>query len=795
MKFFASISKITAVILVFISVNVKAQNNSFFPQNLGPNVNTEYPEVNPVLSEDGKTLFFNRQNHPENYYGKYDSQDIWFSYLQPDGNWSPAKRLDASFNKARNNAILCNLGKETYLIDGIYTKSKNPKWLKRGLSVVTKNDNDQWSAPEKIKIKGYTRLNEGKESNVWMTADKKVIVYSYSHHYNGKKNNIYVSLNKGGKWTKPKKVSKVINARHTNEEAPFISYDNEIMYFASNRGAKTKKDRKYNYHIYKVNRLDETWTQWSTPMPLNDTINSEEWESYFKTNPKGSIAYFASTKKAIGQSDLFKIKLFEENPFVEVTGFVMNKTTNQPLAAAKKYTIISNGKVIDSIWLNQDSSTYKIKLPLGQKYVIAADLKNYKSIPDTIDVTGKREFTQLKKDLYLEPMPYVLVSGNVMVVNPRGILPSSTSPNLTLDGKIIDSVKIRYPEGSYEIMLPYGKSYVLSVNARKFVGEPAKLDFSKIDEYQEIKKDLYVRSSPVATVTGHFYVKGTTNKIGSKFNPKLMINNEIIDTAIIDTAQSTYKIYLPLKKSYTLSFSSTKYKGITSVLDLTTVSEPKDVDKNLYGTYVNTSATVTGKVLNRKTNKPLLNAESVQIQSNGHEIAGSRYNPATGEYEAELALGSAYTINANLPKYFPQYEPVDLIKAKSNVKMIKDLYVTPLEVGQSVKLNNIFFESGKSTLKPKSFSELNKVSDFLTSNPNVKIQIEGHTDNVGKPDANLKLSKWRARAVQQYLVKKGIDIGRVNFDGYGPNKPIAKNTTKQGRSLNRRVEFKILSME
>lgn len=574
--FLSAFKRIVITITFFVLGNAIAQNNSFLPQNLGSNINSVYPELNPVLSEDGKTLYFNRQNHPENAYGKYDSQDIWFSYLQPDGTWSAAKRLDAPFNNARNNAIVTCIGKQTYLIDGIYSKGKKIKWLKRGLSVVTKNDNDQWSAPEKVKIKGYTRLNEGRESNAWMTSDNKVIVYSYSHHYNGKRNNIYVSLNKGGKWTKPKKISKVINDVKSNEEAPFVSYDNETLYFTSNRGAKTKEEKKYNYHIYKTTRLDETWTMWSTPMPLNDTINSKEWDSYFRTNQKGSIGYFASTQKSLGQADLFKIKIFEENPFIEVKGKILNNATGQKLAPGKNYSVLSNGNKIDSIWLNRDSSTYRIKLPLRQKYNISAELKNYKSIPDSLDVSNIREFTQITKDLYLQPLPYVLVSGNVLVYNPRGVLPSSTSPKITVDGKVIDSIKIQYPEGKYEILLPYGKNYTLSVNARKFVGEPVKLDFTKIDEYQEIKKDLFVRSNPVATVSGTFYLKGTVQKIGSKFNPKLMVNGDIVDSTIIDTANSTYKIYLPLKKTYTLAYTSTKYKGIPSALDLSTTTDPTD---------------------------------------------------------------------------------------------------------------------------------------------------------------------------------------------------------------------------
>lgn len=779
---------------LLVAQPIETSNKSFLPTNLGPSINTEYPEINPVLSTDGKILYFNRINHPDNYYGKHNSQDIWFSYLQPDGSWSVAKRLDVPFNKARHNAIVEALNQETYLIDGIYSKGKVPKWRKRGLSIVTKNNNDQWSIPQKLKIKGFTRLNEGKESNAWMSSDRKALLLSFTHHYNGNKNNLYVSLYKDGKWTKPKKLNKTVNSRKSNEEAPFISYNNDAMYFSSNRGATTKKERKSNYQIYKSNRLDETWKMWSTPMPLSDTINSKKWDSYFRTNEKGNWGYFASTSASLGQSDIFKVKLFEDNPYVVVSGQIINKAKNAPLAKGKSYTVLANGAQIDSIWINSDSATYKVKLPLNKKYTLVPTVKNYTGIEETIDVTGVREYTAVTRDLYVEPLPYVIVSGHLMVRSPSIIVPQESNPKITINGKVVDSIKIKYPEGAYEIALPYGKSYTIAVQASKYIPEPVKLDFSQLDEYQEVKKELFVKKNAMAVISGSFFVKGTTKPLPSKSFPKLMVNGEVVDSAIIDTAKSTYKIVLSLKKSYSLNVSALKYQGIAVPVDLTTTNDQIELTKNIYATFVSNSALVTGKIINRKTNLPLSTTEKVEIQTNGQVVPNATYNAATSQYEVELPLGTSHTINALLPKHFPQYEILDLTKEKGNVKVIKDLYVTPLEVGLSVKLNNIFFETGKATLKPKSFPELNKVVKFLNENPTINIQIEGHTDNVGKADANLKLSRWRARAVQQYLIKKGIAEKQVKFDGFGSNKPVANNKTAQGRSLNRRVEFKILSV-
>ena len=115
-----------------------------------------------------------------------------------------------------------------------------------------------------------------------------------------------------------------------------------------------------------------------------------------------------------------------------------------------------------------------------------------------------------------------------------------------------------------------------------------------------------------------------------------------------------------------------------------------------------------------------------------------------------------------------------------------------IEVGQTIRLNNISFEFNKADLLPSSYEELDKVYSFLNDNPTVQIELAGHTDNVGSDDYNMELSQKRADAVKTYLVNKGIDAGRLTSKGYGETKPIETNDQDWGREKNRRVEFTIL---
>ena len=123
---------------------------------------------------------------------------------------------------------------------------------------------------------------------------------------------------------------------------------------------------------------------------------------------------------------------------------------------------------------------------------------------------------------------------------------------------------------------------------------------------------------------------------------------------------------------------------------------------------------------------------------------------------------------------------------------VEDEYFGPAEIGKKFTLQNIYFEFDKANLLRGSFLELNKLYEYMSKHNRVKIQIEGHTDNVGSRDYNQKLSAARAKAVAQFLIGKGINEFRIEYKGFGSSQPVMPNTTEENRALNRRVEFLIL---
>jgi len=121
-----------------------------------------------------------------------------------------------------------------------------------------------------------------------------------------------------------------------------------------------------------------------------------------------------------------------------------------------------------------------------------------------------------------------------------------------------------------------------------------------------------------------------------------------------------------------------------------------------------------------------------------------------------------------------------------------DFEIKPIEVGKAVELNDIYYATASYTINDKSFVVLDGFIEFLNSNPNVRIEIRGHTDNTGSYQSNINLSNMRAKSVYDYLIAKGVSSNRLKYRGYGPDKPIASNKTEFGRSKNRRTEFFII---
>lgn len=193
-----------------------------------------------------------------------------------------------------------------------------------------------------------------------------------------------------------------------------------------------------------------------------------------------------------------------------------------------------------------------------------------------------------------------------------------------------------------------------------------------------------------------------------------------------------------------------------------------------------------GKVLDATTHKGV----SAKIHYSSIPT-GSIYGRFTDSTYSFPIFGVVrYQITAEAQGYNPRtviLDPKDIGEVR---KVVRNIVLTP--AGEAIRLNSLNFAQGKAQIGPESYSELDEVVAMMKDNDKIVIQLEGHTDNLGNPKANMKLSEDRVEAVKKYIAGKGIPKARIKTKAFGGSKPLTHETTPQARNLNRRVEMRIL---
>jgi OOP family OmpA-OmpF porin len=390
-------------------------------ENLGNQVNSEYNEINPMISPDGRTLYFARISHPNNTHGDKGSQDIWYSdFDEASKRWGPARRMGFPLNKDEYNcAYSITPDGQTMLVKGSYT---NGNYETRGFSVSKKTANG-WSPPQKMDIPGYVSMSKGQFDCGFMSADGKVLLMAFSEKKNSKEDDIYVSFRqKDGSWSKPMDLGPEVNTKFT-ETTPFLAPDGATLYFSSNRdGGLGSND------IYVCKRVDKTWKHWSKPVNLGPTINTDGYDAYYTLSASGDYAYLTTFKNTLGKGDIVRVKLTDDRPADQpgkvggggdvadnsntrpdpvalISGKVIDQTTGRPIEAKIIYQTLPDGAEAGEATSDPITGEYKIVLPYGQKYSMRAIAKDFIAEGDNVDLTQTKGFQEIKgKELKLVPI-------------------------------------------------------------------------------------------------------------------------------------------------------------------------------------------------------------------------------------------------------------------------------------------------------------------------------------------------------------------------------------------------------
>jgi len=378
--------------IAFAGANVYAQANV---EVLGNNINSASAELRPTISFDGKKLYYIVEGTTiDESKTKKFGQTVWFSELDAKNNWGKAVKCTTPINGQLENGVFwISPDGNTVLIRGAY---QNGKLSGKGFSLSTKT-NGVWSEPKKINISGYAGMSIDVYSGASMSIDGKVLFLYFSEEKNNDNNDIYISKNiEGDNWSSPVKVTMLSND-DDDEISPFIAADNTTLYFSSNRiGGLGGHD------IWMAKRLDDTWLEWSNPINLGDSVNSEKWEAYFSTDAVGEYGYFSTNKKSIGETDIAKVKLNkwqQAKLFVQLKGKLIDAKSNN-VDATITYDVISE-EGVETVTVPVTNGSYSISLPYGKKYAIKSKSENYLEVKDTLDLMVAELITQVNRDYYL----------------------------------------------------------------------------------------------------------------------------------------------------------------------------------------------------------------------------------------------------------------------------------------------------------------------------------------------------------------------------------------------------------
>ena len=363
-------------------------------EHLGENVNTPADENKPIISPDGRTLYFTRAFYPENVKGVKDELDIYYSTHRSNA-WKLAKNIGTPLNDKHPNGVSSvSPDGNTLLLINAYRR-RGALTSRTSISNRTK---DGWSQPKMQVIDEY--YNYSPFEDYFLASNGKILITSMerSDTYGGL--DLYICFQEDdGNWSVPTNLGPDINTA-LQDFSPFLAPDGKTLFFASEgHGGFGNSD------IFFIRRLDESWLNWSRPVNIGSAVNTSGMDAYYSVSAEGDYAYFASTNGGIENSrDIFRIKLPEEfkpDPVLLVKGKVLNKTSNEAIAARIYFSSVGDEFDEGSAITDPATGEFSLVLTSGKRYSIHAQAPGHFSVDEFIDLTTINKYQEIDRDLQM----------------------------------------------------------------------------------------------------------------------------------------------------------------------------------------------------------------------------------------------------------------------------------------------------------------------------------------------------------------------------------------------------------
>ena len=463
-----------SLLLLFVLASIVSQaqiGQRYELVSMGKPVNTFHHEAAPIVSPDGNTLYFFVQNHPENTYGKDDSQDIWMTKKDASGVWGAPTHLGSPFNNSRSNQVFTVMPDGSLFIKG--GRGKNEK----GFSMVTTG-----GSLRELDVQDFSKMNKGRFYGASMSADGKHMIIYFSEIENSQNSDLYAShLQDNSNWSRPVKLKLSTN---TDDVGPFIGPDQKTLYFGSARQAP---GRQGGVDIYKSARLDDTWMNWGEPVNMGKPVNTGALDYYFTMDNAGNV-FTSRANKALEGAQLDLFMLVPKEFKINLTGIVYDEKTNQPIVSSvevkfkdkepQKFTTPATGK-------------FEAKTKEVREYSISASAPGYTAKSDSYKLPVLNSDTTINVEILLKPIPKKLIlTGNV--------LDKKTEKNITanlvvtLKGDKRTNFKMTATDGKYEQEIAKLGWYLISASTEGYVNGVDSVWINDAD-VTPVEKDIYLQ--------------------------------------------------------------------------------------------------------------------------------------------------------------------------------------------------------------------------------------------------------------------------------------------------------------
>lgn len=824
------------------------------PENLGNGVNSQYHDMLPIISPDGKTLYFARKNSPENL-GTARKDDIYISQRQATGSWSRAVNIGTPLNTEEHNFV-CAIspdGNTMYLANKYDYRTEA-----QGVAVSYRQKNGSWSKPTPLNIANM--YNKHKYAGYHLSIDEKVLVMAIERDDTYGDMDLYVSFRYAdGNWTEPMNIGSDLNTAGA-EASVFLAADGRTLYFSSNGHAGYG-----DLDMFMSKRLDNTWKNWSTPVNLGSKINTVGMDIYYTIPASGEYAYYSSERGGYGLNDIYRITLPKELRPDAVRldpGLYVSKETDIP--KLRPYQTANPSDL--------DKRIEELKKQLNRPSSSTNEQKEVAQIQEK-EKQLDQEIKQLEQQYQTNPAPIPATPAPLPSYTPTAYYDASYDEKINDLKRQLEKVKLEQPAVATNVstktqeksLSTYEQKLAQIQNQNTTSAVASTAPKKELSAYEEKLKQLQSTQNQPAPVPQ----KPVRLNGSNPSTPNNTTTNDFFTDEVLPDKKSTQPEYTPIVTTPTATTKSTtpnpyeeKLKQLqaqnnsatstatapTRISSEPTLTENAPKENTVVIPELPSTSKLTQQapvdteeikrrdaerqaledsILALQKQKDMIAQNNLQQQKTTQELQEKQQNLLSEQEKMALAIEQMKLEREQLALEKErlenerkklealknqQYKDINSLKKEldslqtlqannTTQKIVAELSIDDelnkmkKQVGEKIALKNVYFVVNATFIQEKSYKDLDRLALYLIKNKELYIEIGGHTNGLCDDAFCIELSNKRAKSVMDYLISKGVPNNRLSYKGYGKSQNIADNSTEQGRKLNQRVEVMITKIQ